>query len=81
MLRVQLGKLYHQYVSHVDKGILVDDENLLKFTELLRNKFDTIKNLTKARLRKKKSSKSGKPRENKKIIKRRKMLNRKYLRV
>ena len=81
MLRVQLGKLYNQYVSHAEKGILVDDENLLQFTEILKNKFDTIKDLTKTRLRKKKSSKSGKPRENKKIINRRKMLNRKYLRV
>ena len=81
MLRVQLGKLYHQYVSHAEKGILVGDENLLQFTEILKNKFDTIKDLTKTRLRKKKSSKSGKPRENKKNINRRKILNRKYLRV
>ena len=75
MLRVQLGKLYNQYVSHAEKGILVDDKNLVKFTELLKNKFDTIKDLTKARLQK---TKPRKPIN--KSIYRRKKLNRKYLR-
>ena len=75
MLRVQLGKLYNQYLSHTEKGILVDDENLVKFTELLKNKFDTIKDLTKARLQKMKPRK-----RTKKSIHRRKKLNRKYLR-
>ena len=75
MLRVQLGKLYHQYVSHAEKGILVGDKNLVKFTELLKIKFDTIKDLTKARLQK---TKPRKP--TKKLIYRRKKLNRKYLR-
>ena len=58
---------------------------MMKFTESLKNRFDTVKNLTKARLRKDtngKPSKSRKPRDNQeKPIEINNMLDRKYMRL
>ena len=83
ILRTQVGKLYHQYISKAENGVLNNDEKMMKFTESLKNRFDTVKNLTKARLRKDtngKPSKSRKPRDHhEKPIN--KMLDRKYLRL
>ena len=84
-MRTQVGILYHQYISKAENGVLNNDEKMMKFTESLKNRFDTVKNLTNARLRKDtngKSSKSRKPRDNhEKPIEINNMLDRKYLRL
>ena len=82
MLRVQVGKIYQQYNSKAERGILIGDEQMLKFTELLKSRFNTVKDNTKARLRTGKPSKSRKPRDNQeKLTESSKMLDRNYLRL
>ena len=84
-MRIQLGKIYHQFISQANRGILVDDEKLLETTQLLKSKFDIVKAKTKNRLRKKKAAqktlKSKIPKVRQfKPINRRKMMHRKYMR-
>ena len=82
MLRVQVGKIYQQYISKAERGIFIGDEQMLKFTELLKSRFNTVKHNTKARLRTGQPTKSRKPRDNQeKPIEINKMLDRKYLRL
>ena len=85
ILRVQLGKIYHEFISQAERGVLLDDEKMVDLRELLKTKFDVIKDETKSRLRKnkisKKTSKSRKPRDNQtKPVNRRRMLYRTYMR-
>ena len=85
ILRIQLGKIYHQYILQANRGVLVDDAKLLETTQLLKHKFDIIKAKTKNRFRKKKATqkpaKSKTPRvHHLKLMNRRKMMHQKYLR-
>ena len=82
MLRVQVGKIYQQYISKAERGILIGDEQMLKFTKLLKSRFNAVKDNTKARLRTGQPTKSRKPRDNQeKSTETEKMLDRKYLRL
>ena len=87
-MRLQLGILYHHYISQAERGVFIGDKKLAAITKQLKTHFENVKDLTKARLEEikklvenKKSKKSRKPRDSQKNrVDRRKMLNRKYLR-
>ena len=77
-MRLQLGIIYHHYISQAERGVFIGDKKLAAITKQLKTHFENVKDLTKARLGNKKS---GKPRDSQKNpVDRRKMLNRKYLR-
>ena len=80
-MRLQLGIIYHHYISQAERGVFIGDKKLAAITKQLKTHFENVKDLTKARLGNKKSKKSRKARDSQKNpVDRRKMLNRKYLR-
>ena len=80
-MRRQLGIIYHHYIAQAERGVFIGDKKLAAFTKELKTHFENVKDQTKARLGKKKPSKSRKPRDSQKHpVNRRKMLYRKFLR-
>ena len=78
ILRIQLGNIYQQYNEQASRGIFVKDQQLLEITELLKMKFDMIKDETKNRLRRKPGSRRQRKSRANPID--RKLMHQKYLR-
>ena len=78
ILRIQLGNIYQQYNEQASRGIFVKDQQLLEVTELLKMKFDMIKDETKNRLRRQPGSRRKTQSRANPID--RKLMHQKYLR-